>query len=142
VIGYRSGKDGGIGSLLLGVYTEGGKLHYVGHTSSFSMAERRRLLAQLEPMRREFRWEGEIPASRMPGGPSRWSRGRETEWVGIRPELVCEVSYDKLQSGERFRHAATFRRWRPDKSPSDCRFDQIFTAAEFDVQEILKAATP
>ncbi len=78
----------------------------------------------------------------MPGGPSRWSRGRETEWVSIRPELVCEVSYDKLQSGERFRHAATFRHWRPDKPPAACQFDQIFTAAEFDVQEILKAATP
>ena len=142
VIGYRSGKDGGIGSLLLGLYTEKKKLHYVGHTSSFSAAERRRLLEQLQPMRQENEWEVAIPDARMPGGPSRWSRGRDSEWVSIRPELVCEVSYDKLQSGERFRHAATFRRWRPDKPPAECRFDQIFTPVSFDVQEILAAATP
>lgn len=142
VIGYRSGKDGGIGSLLLGLFNDQGRLHYVGHTSSFSAAERRRLLEQLEPMREEREWHAAVPDSRMPGGPSRWSRGRETEWVSIRPELVCEVSYDKLQSGERFRHAATFRRWRPDKPPSECRFDQIFTPVSFDVQEILSTATP
>lgn len=142
VIGYRSGKDGGIGSLLLGLYTGGDKLHYVGHTSSFSAAERRRLLELLEPMREERDLGPAVPDARMPGGPSRWSRGRETQWVSIRPELVCEVTYDKLQSGERFRHAATFRRWRPDKPPSACGFDQIFTAPEFDVKQILQAATP
>jgi ATP-dependent DNA ligase len=69
---------------------------------------------------------------RMPGGPSRWSRGRETEWESIRPELVCEVAYEKLQSG-RFRHATRFLRWRPDKPPGQCGFDQIASAARFDV---------
>jgi len=140
VIGYRVGKDGGLGSLLLGLYGEGGRLHYVGHTSSFSTAERRRLLDQLAPMREDQDWEPAVPEARMPGGPSRWSRGRETEWVSIRPELVCEVSYDKLQSGERFRHAATFRRWRPDKPPAQCKFDQIFTAVRFELGDILAGA--
>jgi ATP-dependent DNA ligase len=140
VIGYRTHKDGdGVGSLLLGVYDAGDRLHYIGHTSSFSARERRELLERLKPMRVETEeTSAEWPGGRWPGGQSRWSRGRgESDWNSIRPELVCEVSYDKLQSGERFRHAATFRRWRPDKPPSSCGFDQIFTAAEFDVHEIL-----
>ena len=137
VIGYRTHKDGeGIGSLLLGLHDDEGHLHYVGHTSSFSAPERRRLLEQLQPMETP----PEIPEGRMPGGPSRWSRGRESDWHSIRAELVCEVSYDKLQSGVRFRHAATFRRWRPDKPPAECGFDQVFTAARFDVGEILAGA--
>jgi ATP-dependent DNA ligase len=142
VIGYRLHKDGALGSLLLGLYKEEGKLHYVGHTSSFSTAERRRLLEQLAPMREDRDWSPPtVPDARMPGGPSRWSRGRESDWVSIRPELVCEVAYDKLQSGERFRHAASFRRWRPDKPPGECRFDQIFTATRFELADILTPAT-
>lgn len=141
VIGYRVHKDGALGSLLLGLYRDDGKLHYVGHTSSFSAAERKRLIEQLAPMREDRDWAPPaVPDARMPGGPSRWSRGRETEWVAIRPELVCEVAYDKLQSGHRFRHAAGFRRWRPDKPPAECRFDQIFTAARFEVADILATA--
>lgn len=141
VIGYRVHKDGALGSLLLGLYRDDGKLHYVGHTSSFSAAERKRLIEQLAPMREDRDWAPPaVPDARMPGGPSRWSRGRETEWVAIRPELVCEVAYDKLQSGHRFRHAAGFRRWRPDKPPAECRFDQIFTAARFEVADILAPA--
>lgn len=73
---------------------------------------------------------------RMPGGPSRWAQGRETEWAPIRPVLVCEVAFDKLQGGERFRHATGFLRWRPDKSPDQCKFDQIPSVARFDVAEI------
>src|SRR5207249_1748720 len=70
----------------------------------------------------------------MPGGLSRWSRGKDTEWVAVRPELVCEVTYDKLEAGERFRHATGFLRWRTDKQPRQCGFDQIASAAECDVR--------
>ena len=136
VIGYRLSKDGGsLGSLLLGLYDEKGNLHYVGHTSSFDAATRRKLLEMLQPLREGA--ETTMDRGRMPGGQSRWSRGKETEWVGLRPELVCEVAYDKLQSGSRFRHATGFRRWRPDRRPAECRFDQIESVAKFDVASIL-----
>ena len=135
VIGYRLSNTGdSIGSLLLGLYDETGSLHYVGHTSSFDAATRKRLLVELAPLREDA---GEhLDRGRMPGGPSRWSRGKESEWVGLRPELVCEVTYDKLQSGMRFRHATGFKRWRPDKPPAECRFDQIESVAQFDVAGI------
>lgn len=135
VIGYRLSSDGvSLGSLLLGLHDEEGCLHYVGHTSSFDAATRRRLLSELAPLR--VGAEAHLDRGRMPGGSSRWSRGKESEWVGLRPELVCEVAYDKLQSGMRFRHATGFRRWRPDKPPRECRFDQIESVAQFDVAGI------
>jgi ATP-dependent DNA ligase len=134
VIGFRWSSEGGtLGSLLLGLYDDQGTLHYVGHTSSFSAAQRRELLEKLEP----FRGDNGMARGRMPGGPSRWSRGRESEWESVRPELVCEVAYEKLQSGERFRHATRFLRWRPDKPPRQCGFDQIISAARFDIAGIL-----
>lgn len=134
VIGFRWPSDRShLGSLLLGLYDDARTLQYVGHTSSFSLAERRELLAKLEP----YRGDNGMARGRMPGGPSRWSRGRETEWEPVRPELVCEVAYEKLQSGERFRHATRFLRWRPDKPPEQCGFDQIVSAASFDVADIL-----
>lgn len=134
VIGFRWSSTGrSLGSLLLGLYDDRGELHYVGHTSSFDAAERRRLLDQLEPLR----GESGIASGRAPGGPSRWSRGRETDWEPLRPELVCEVSFDKLQSGQRFRHATRLLRWRPDKTPTECRFDQIAATTKFDVNSIL-----
>jgi ATP-dependent DNA ligase len=120
--GYRIHKDGAIGSLLLGLYDEG-ILHYIGHTSSFKAAERRTLLEQLSPMRTERSFGGDEDWG--PGGQSRWSQGKEQEWVAIEPSLVCEVSYDFVQSGHRFRHAARFLRWRDDKKPEECLFDQI-----------------
>jgi ATP-dependent DNA ligase len=133
VIGFRwDSKRVSVGSLLLGLFDDGGELNYVGHTSSFSAAQRRELLELLLPMRQPSL----IDHGRAPGGTSRWSRGRETDWESIRPELVCEVSYDKLQSGQRFRHATTFRRWRADKPPKECRFDQIFSSAKIDVGSI------
>ncbi len=135
VIGFRWSSDRtSLGSLLLGLYDDSGRLHYVGHTTSFDAKTRRELLAELEPLQVE-------PAGdmgRMPGGPSRWSRGRDTEWQSVRPELVCEVTYDKLQSGERFRHAAGFLRWRADKPPAQCRFDQIASAAGFELASIFR----
>jgi len=121
--GYRLNKTkDGIGSLLLGLYDDESSLHYVGHTSSFKAAERRALLEQL----REFEGGDSFGRGRTPGGPSRWvgMSGRDNSWIGVEPVLVCEVSYDHLQSG-RFRHAATFKRWRPEKPPQDCTFEQI-----------------
>jgi len=143
VIGYRLSKDGSsLGSLLLGLHDERGGLHYVGHTSSFDAATRKRLLESLQPLREGAgesikQADGSADWTRRPGGQSRWSRGTATEWVGLRPELVCEVAYDKLQGGQRFRHATGFRRWRPDKPPEQCRFDQIESVAKFDVATIL-----
>jgi ATP-dependent DNA ligase len=134
VIGFRWSSDRkSLGALLLGLYDEAGTLHYVGHTSSFDVATRRELLARLLPLAIDPPAEAR---GRMPGGMSRWSRGRETEWQAIRPDLVCEVAYEKLQAGHRFRHATAFVRWRPDKPPEACRFDQISSVARVDVQTI------
>jgi ATP-dependent DNA ligase len=119
--GYRLSKAGdGVGSLLLGLYDSEGTLQYAGHTSSFSAGERRALLKELRPL------EGgrSFGSGRAPGGPSRWSHGRDDSWVPVEPKLVCEVAYDRIM-GVRFRHAVRFLRWRPDKPPSECRFDQV-----------------
>lgn len=120
--GYRKLRTGeGLGALLLGLYDDSGTLHYVGHTSSFSRAEGREVLDMLRPL------EGgeSFGFGRTPGGLSRWSAGRgETDWVNVTPKLVCEVSFDYLQ-GERFRHAARFERWRDDKTPRECTWDQL-----------------
>ena len=119
--GYRLNKPkDGIGSLLLGLYDPSGTLHFVGHTSSFKAAERRALLEQLRPLSGKESFVG----GRSPGGPSRWSSGKEQDWIPVDPVLVCEVSYDKMQ-GERFRHASTFVRWRDDKKPEECTLDQV-----------------
>ncbi len=135
VAGFRWHKQGPgtlVGSLLLGLYDEAGTLHHVGVTSSFSMAERRRLAEELVPLRKDalvaHPWrdwaEAQDSAQRMPGGQSRWSAGKDLSWEPLRVERVCEVKYDHLQ-GDRFRHAAVFLRWRPDKRPQDCRYDQL-----------------
>jgi len=131
--GYRLAKAGdGIGSLLLGLYDEEGALHHVGHTSSFDVAERRAILAQLQPL-----VGGEsFGRGRTPGGPSRWARSADSAWTSVRPELVCEVSFDHLQSG-RFRHASRFLRWRPDKPPRSCGFDQLSAPEAFALADIL-----
>jgi ATP-dependent DNA ligase len=119
--GYRLSKAGdGVGSLLLGLYDRDGVLHYVGHTSSFKAAERRALLEELKPLE----GEGGFGGGRTPGGPSRWTGSKETSWVPLEPSLVCEVAFDHMQ-GERFRHAATFLRWRAEKDPRDCDFVQL-----------------
>ncbi len=138
VLGYRLSKTGdGIGSLLLGVYDDGGRLHFIGHTSAFRAAERREILERIRPLETTMEaaleaalgdLEGVDPA-RMAGGQSRWSRGREAEFVPLEPVLVVEVTYDYLQ-GDRFRHATGFVRWRTDKEPRDCRFDQLGRARD------------
>jgi len=119
--GYRLSKSGdGVGSLLLGLYDESGVLQFVGHTSAFRARERRELLKRLRPLEggASFGW------GRSPGGPSRWSAGRDPSFVPLEPRLVCEVTYDHMQ-GDRFRHATGFVRWRPDRDPRDCTFDQL-----------------
>lgn len=135
--GYRVSKDGkGVGSLLLGLYDERGVLHHVGHTSGFAAKERRDLRARLAPL------EGgeSFGYGRTPGGPSRWSQGRDMAWVSLEPKLVCEVVFDHLQ-GDRFRHAAGFLRWRPDKPPKECTYDQLAPVRPFSLQEVFKAAS-
>ncbi len=141
VIGWRKSSDGKtLGALLLGLYDGQGTLHYVGHTSSFNAAEKRELIAKLKPLETQVpEEEWSANPGRMPGGLSRWSRGKDTEWVSVKPELVCEVTYDKLEAGQRFRHATGFLRWRTDKQPEDCDFEQIASAAQFDVRGIFRS---
>ena len=140
---YRDTQDA-IGSLLLGLYDDAGVLHHVGVTSSFTMAVRRQLAGELAPLRkdalkghpwRDWASVGDDSATRMPGGQSRWSAGKDLSWEAVRPERVCEVKYDHLQ-GDRFRHAAVFVRWRPDKPPGDCRYDQLEVATPFELSRI------
>jgi ATP-dependent DNA ligase len=119
--GYRIHKSGeGVGSLLLGLYDRDGVLHHVGACGAFPMAERKRMVEQLKPL------EGgeSFPGGVILGGPSRW-RQQEKEWIPLEPVLVCEVAYDHFQGGHRFRHLAQFLRWRPDRDPRDCTFDQV-----------------
>jgi ATP-dependent DNA ligase len=127
--GYRPSKSGaGIGSLLLGLYDDRGVLHYVGHTSSFKAKERVEIREKLRPLEGERSFSKawpDSPQGRTPDSMSRWTVGREQQaWTEVKPVLVCEVTIDKLQ-GDRFRHAATFVRWRTDKLPRECTFDQV-----------------
>ena len=140
VAGFRWHKNGPgtlVGSLLLGLHGPSGRLQHVGVTSSFSTAQRAELAAFLEPFRRDAlsdhpwrEWNAWMAENigRMPGATSRWNRGKDLSWEPLRPELVAEVAYDHLQ-GDRFRHATTFRRWRPDKPPAACRYDQLEVTA-------------
>jgi ATP-dependent DNA ligase len=143
---HKSGDDA-VGSLLLGLYDDRGVLHHVGVTSSFTMAKRRELAKELQPLRRNamkdhpWREWGQAAAhesKRMPGAQSRWSAGKDLGWEPLRIERVCEVKYDHLQ-GDRFRHAAIFLRWRPDKPPSDCRYDQLEVTAPFELAKVFGA---
>jgi ATP-dependent DNA ligase len=147
---YKSGKDA-VGSLLLGLYDDAGVLQHVGVTSSFTMAMRRQLVQELEPLRKDAfknhpwrEWAGAAAeSSRMPGSHSRWSAGKDLSWEPLRIERVCEVKYDHLQ-GERFRHAAIFLRWRPDKPPRECRYDQLEVTRAYELSKVFsysKAAT-
>jgi ATP-dependent DNA ligase len=116
VFGWRPGKEEGtVGSLILGLYDDGGELRVVGHTSGFSAKEKRELPARLKPYETGERGSAD---------PSRWDSGRELEWIGLRPELVVEVTFDHV-SGGRIRHGAKVQRWRTDKDPSACTVDQL-----------------
>jgi ATP-dependent DNA ligase len=143
---HKSGKDA-IGSLLLGLYDDRGRLQHVGVTSAFTMETRRALARELEPLRtnalehhpwREWAVSGGV-LDRMPGGQSRWSAGKDLSWEPLRVERVCEVKYDHLQ-GDRFRHATIFLRWRPDKQPADCRYDQLEVTTPFELEKVFGAA--
>jgi ATP-dependent DNA ligase len=118
--GFRYTQKGGeVGSLLLGLYDTDGLLHHVGFAASFTRTERAALRAVVEPLIESPGFTGSAP-----GGPSRWASERSTEWQPLRPVLVCEVRYDHF-SGDRFRHGTKFLRWRPDKDPRQCTFDQL-----------------
>ena len=149
VAGFRWHKKiaDAVGSLLLALYDDHGSLHHVGVTSSFTMARRRELVDELAPLRtnamRDHPWkawaEGVGEGQRMPGGQSRWSAGKDLSWEPLRIERVCEVKYDHMQ-GDRFRHAATFLRWRSDKAPKDCRYDQLEVIPAYELASIFGAS--
>ena len=137
VAGFRWHKKGDrtlVGSLLLGLYDDAGALQHVGVCASFSTAKRKELVDFLAPYRKDalgsHPWKhwadhgGDEEVKRTPGGQSRWSQGKDLSWEPLRPELVVEVAYDHMQ-GDRFRHTAQFRRWRPDKKPTDCTYAQL-----------------
>jgi ATP-dependent DNA ligase len=118
--GFRYDQSGAkVASLLLGLYDDAGLLHHVGYTSSFSHEARAELLGVVEPLKGESAFTGSAP-----GGPSRWSKPGRSEWVPLAPTLIAEVAYDQV-TANRFRHGTTFRRWRPDKKPAQCTFEQL-----------------
>jgi ATP-dependent DNA ligase len=145
---HKSGKDV-LGSLLLGLYDDRGVLQHVGVTSSFTMEMRRQLAIELAPLRKnaldnhpwkEWAQADETTVDRMPGGQSRWSAGKDLSWEPLRIERVVEVKYDHLQ-GNRFRHAATFLRWRPDKQPRDCRYDQLEVTPSYALDKVFASGS-
>jgi ATP-dependent DNA ligase len=151
VAGFRRHKSGpdAVGSLLLGLYDDRGNLQHVGVTSSFTMAMRRQLAKELAPLRenalanhpwREWAQAESQELQRMPGGHSRWSADKDLSWEPLRIERVCEVKYDHLQ-GDRFRHAATFLRWRPDRTPRDCRYDQLEVTPPYELDQVFSSGS-
>jgi ATP-dependent DNA ligase len=140
---HKNGPDTLVGSILLGLYDDAGTLQHVGVTSSFTMAKRAELVTLLAPLRdnafEAHPWRAwaaqDENSSRMPGAQSRWSNGKDLSWQPLRIERVCEVKYDHLQ-GDRFRHAATFVRWRDDKQPADCRYDQLEVTPAFELAKV------
>ena len=143
---HKTGKDTLVGSLLLGLYDDRNRLHHVGVTSSFTMTKRRELAKEFEPLRDRaldgHPWQDWAEAgggsTRLPGGQSRWSAGKDLSWEPLPIERVCEVKYDHMQ-GDRFRHAAVFLRWRPDKQPSDCRYDQLEVTTPYELEKVFGA---
>jgi ATP-dependent DNA ligase len=148
--GFRWHKNGPgtmVGSLLLGLYDAEGVLHHVGIAASFTTKHRKELVDELAPLRenaldghpwRDWKaWELEAAAAgqRVPGMTSRWNRGKDLSWEPLRIERVAEVAYDHLQ-GDRFRHATHFQRWRPDKQPGDCRYDQLEEKPAVELEKI------
>lgn len=134
-MGYRIHKSGeGIGSILLGLYRSDGELQMVGGAASFTAKARLKLLADLEPLR--------LGDEVREGDPSRWNSAADKRWIPVRPERVCEVAYDQMEGntvhGRRFRHAVKFLRWRPDREPSSCTFDQLDTPLNYDLYDVLE----
>lgn len=120
--GFREHKDGGkIGSLLLGLYNENGDFHFIGHCSGFPDVDRVEIYERFKELQTDDSFNEE---ARAPGGPSRWSAGKDNSWTPVKPGVVIEVSYDQLE-GDRFRHASRFHRWRPDRDAESCTMDQL-----------------
>jgi len=155
---YRNERNA-VGSLLLGLYDDDGRLQHVGVTSSFTMAKRRALAEEFGPLRENAldghpwhewaeadRSEAERDGTdrgapkRVPGMQSRWSAGKDVSWEPLRVERVCEVKYDHMQ-GNRFRHAATFLRWRTDKRPEECRYDQLEVTDPYPLYNVLSSGS-
>jgi ATP-dependent DNA ligase len=145
VAGYRVHKDGkGVGSLLLGLFDDGGTLHHVGVASSFAAPLRKQLEKELAPYKKDalakHPWrdwaeaQGEA-GGRMPGAQNRWNAKKDMTWEPIRPELVAEVAFEHMQ-GDRFRHTARFQRWRPDREPSSCTYEQLDAPVPIELHEV------
>ncbi|MFF5840388.1 ATP-dependent DNA ligase [Streptomyces massasporeus] len=147
VAGYRLHKSGPIvGSLLLGLYDDRGTLQHVGVSAAFTMKRRAELVQELEPLRLDdvtghpwAAWSEEAAheKARLPGAPSRWSGRKDLSWVPLRPDRVAEVAYDHMENGQRFRHTARFRRWRPDRTAESCTYAQLEEPVRYDLAEIL-----
>ena len=152
VAGFRWHKTGKgvLGSLLLGLYDDDHTLHHVGVAAAFTATVRKQLVVELTPLRadalEDHPWrdwavaqeEASAKGQRRPGATSRWTRGKDLSWEPLRPERVCEVAYDHMQ-GARFRHAAKFLRWRPDKRPQDCRYDQLEVTPAYELDRVFGA---
>ena len=144
---HKTGEKTKLGSLLLGLYDKDGSLQHVGVCASFTDAKRKELVKFLEPYRKNalknHPWQSWAEADaesvphRMPGGQSRWSGGKDLSWEPLRPDLVVEVAYDHMQ-GDRFRHTAQFRRWRTDKKPADCTYEQLEVVPPEELTEIFR----
>ncbi|MCY0921981.1 ATP-dependent DNA ligase [Streptomyces sp. H27-G5] len=149
--GFRFHKSGPIvGSLLLGLYDDHGALQHVGVCAAFPMKRRAELIDELEPLRMPdpaghpwAAWaeESAHESARLPGAQSRWTGKKDLSWVPLRPERVCEVKYDHME-GDRFRHTAQFRRWRPDRTPQSCTYAQLEEVVRYDLAEVLGTGTP
>jgi ATP-dependent DNA ligase len=148
---HKNGRGSMVGSLLLGLYDEAGALHHLGICSAFTIARRKELVHDLAPLRERAmedhpwrdwaEWADDVQAGerkRMPGASSRWNRGKDLSWEPLRIERVCEVAYDHLQ-GDRFRHATQFIRWRLDKSPRECRYEQLEVTPPYELSRIFGA---
>lgn len=146
VAGLRTHKSGPVvGSLLLGLYDDNGTLQQVGACGSFPMRRRAELMTELEPLRMDadpsahpwadWRNAEAHERNRLPGSPHRWSGMKDASWIPLRPERVCEVAYDHLQ-GDRFRHTAQFRRWRPDREPASCTYAQLEEPVRYDLTRL------
>jgi ATP-dependent DNA ligase len=147
VAGFRWHKSGPIvGSLLLGLYNDTGDLQHIGVAASFPMARRAELVEELAPYRAQaldgHPWQDWANAEtngngehRMPGAQSRWNAGKDLSWVPLRPELVVEIKYDQLE-GRRLRHTGQFLRWRPDREPRSCTYDQLDVPVRYDLGEV------
>ncbi len=149
VAGYRIHKDGeGVGSLLLGLYDDADTLQHVGVAAGFSVKFRKELLAEMEPLTHDAvddhpwqdwaEWQHSDEA-RKPGATSRWNAGKDLSWVPIRIERVAEVTFGQLEK-RRFRHGVSFVRWRPDREPASCRYDQLDVAAPVPFSELVTPA--